>query len=372
MEALKTRFTFTDAGSDKEYVLSLEAKGDGWMVNCHYGRRGGTLALAQKTKEPVAYDVALKAYEKEYAARLKKGYTPDGAAAPTIVTGADGQPAFAGLVPQLLNEMDGTKLDEIITSDAWVLQEKQDGHRRGFAFNGNEVVSANRGGFSVSYPQVVADDMAALSPYFPLTVDGELMGDTYAIFDVRMMEGVSVENRDAAYRLHLMDTLRVALLSSGVSRVFVVGTARTSDEKRALFDRMKAEGREGVVAKRLDSLYVPGKPASGGSQLKFKFLKETTCIVTANHATKRSISIGLLDASGVVVGVGNCTVPANKSVPAVGALVDIKYLYAFPGGSLFQPRLLCERDDIRREECHLGRLHYKAGEVEEGEVADAA
>lgn len=372
MEALRTRFTFTDAGSDKEYIIALEPKGDGWMVNCHYGRRGGTLALAQKTKEPVAYAVARDAYDKEYKARLKKGYTPDGAEAPTIVTGADVQPVFANLVPQLLNVMDETKLAEVIASDAWGLQEKQDGHRRSFAVEDDKIISANRGGFSVPYPQETADGLAALSAYFPLTVDGELMGSAYAIFDVRVMEGENVENRDVAYRLHLMETLRVALQAAGVANVFVVKTARTTEEKQALFDRMKGEGREGVVAKRLDSLYVAGKPASGGSQLKYKFLHDATCIVLSQHATKRSIGIGLLDEQGAVVPVGNCTIPANKAVPAVGALVDIQYLYAFLGGSLFQPVYLGERDDIRREECHLGRLHYKAGETEDGEAAEAA
>ncbi|WP_167365759.1 hypothetical protein [Pseudomonas saponiphila] len=45
----------------------------------------------------------------------------------------------------------------------------------------------------------------------------------------------------------------------------------------------------------------------------------------------------MLDELGNLVSVGNCTVPANKSTPAIGSLVEIRYLYAHKGGSLFQP-----------------------------------
>lgn len=359
MKAMKTRFTFTDATSDKEYIVVLEGAGDSWMVNCHYGRRGGTLAVARKTPVPVAYEVARAAYDKEYKARLKKGYTPDGEPQ-TIVTNGDGQTVMVEMLPQLLNEVDDAKLEKLFVDDLWVMQEKQDGHRRSFMLDADQTISANRKGFSVPYPQEVVFGLSTLAAFFPLMVDGELMGDTYAIFDVRTFEGVNIEMRPLEARLAIMDTLAQALDDAGVCNVFVVKTAHATEEKRKLFSQIQEGGFEGVVFKQKNTPYVSGRPASGGGQLKFKFVQDATCIVTSHHATKRSVGIGLLDENGVLVDVGNCTIPPNKTVPDIEALIDVRYLYAFKGGSLFQPRFLVVRDDIVRQDCTTMRLKYKA------------
>ena len=43
--------------------------------------------------------------------------------------------------------------------------------------------------------------------------------------------------------------------------------------------------------------------------------------------------------------VGNCTIPTNHPFPETGAFVEIRYLYAFRGGSLYQPVYKGERGD---------------------------
>jgi bifunctional non-homologous end joining protein LigD len=71
--------------------------------------------------------------------------------------------------------------------------------------------------------------------------------------------------------------------------------------------------------------------------------------------------LSLFDASvGDWVDVGNVTIPPNKEVPAVGALVKVRYLYAFKGGSLYQPVYIGERDDIAKSACTLSQLKFKA------------
>jgi bifunctional non-homologous end joining protein LigD len=37
------------------------------------------------------------------------------------------------------------------------------------------------------------------------------------------------------------------------------------------------------------------------------------------------------------VEIGNVTIPANVRIPAAGSLVEVRYLYAYPGGSQYQP-----------------------------------
>jgi bifunctional non-homologous end joining protein LigD len=63
--------------------------------------------------------------------------------------------------------------------------------------------------------------------------------------------------------------------------------------------------------------------------------------------------------------VGNVTIPANHSIPAKGAIVEVRYLYAYPGGSLFQPVYLGKRDDVDMRACTVSQLKFKAGEPEE-------
>ena len=40
----------------------------------------------------------------------------------------------------------------------------------------------------------------------------------------------------------------------------------------------------------------------------------------------------------------------------------MRYLYAHPGGSLYQPVYLGPRDDVDREDCRLSQLKYKSAD----------
>jgi bifunctional non-homologous end joining protein LigD len=358
-EELKCHLVCTEGGSDKEYIIHLLPEGDGFVFHTFHGARGKSLKLTVKTKEPVSYDVAKKAYDKTYKEKTGKGYQVIDAAG-EMATPECPDKTPTGLLPQLLNPIEESEISQYILDPNWVMQEKHDGHRRAFALSDGSAVSANRKGFAVAYPKEVTDGIAkACSAFFPLTVDGELMGSDYVIFDLRVFKGESIEHLPVSARLELMEQLSNVLAIAGVTNVRVVKTARTSEEKRELFWRTKKLGREGIVGKRLDAPYVPGKPNSGGPHFKLKFVKDATVMVISRHATKSSIGMGMLDAAGKVVPVGNCTIPANATPPEVGSLVDVQYLYAYQGGSLYQPVYIGSRDDVSCDECTLSRLHFK-------------
>ena len=59
------------------------------------------------------------------------------------------------------------------------------------------------------------------------------------------------------------------------------------------------------------------------------------------------------------VEVGNVTVYPNQVMPSVGDIVEVKYLYYYPGGSLYQPVLLGVRDDVEPRECIIEQLKTK-------------
>lgn len=134
-------------------------------------------------------------------------------------------------------------------------------------------------------------------------------------------------------------------------------SASTPAQKRTLFERIKAANREGVVFKRSDAQYSPGRPCFDGPQLKYKFCETASFIVGGINA-KRSVSLMLLD-GGIGVPIGNVTIPPNHGIPPIGAIAECRYLYAHRGGCVIHPLYLGLRDDIRAEECTTAQLKYK-------------
>ncbi len=67
--------------------------------------------------------------------------------------------------------------------------------------------------------------------------------------------------------------------------------------------------------------------------------------------------------------VGKVTIPPNHAVPRRGEVVEVRYLYAYPGGSLYQPVYLGRRDDVTPVDCLLAQLKFKAPDDEQDEAA---
>jgi bifunctional non-homologous end joining protein LigD len=162
------------------------------------------------------------------------------------------------------------------------------------------------------------------------------MGDVYWAFDILRYDGQDTTNMSVESRWSILEGLLGTTSSPALG---FLTTAYTPETKRALFDKIKAERGEGVVFKKLGSKYVPGRPNSGGNQLKFKFKGSATVQVIQPNGNKRSVEVGVAstDNSSWIVSVGNVTIPANYEIPNTGDFVEVEYLYAFPGGCLFQP-----------------------------------
>ena len=144
----------------------------------------------------------------------------------------------------------------------------------------------------------------------------------------------------------------------GSGPVRAVHTAILPDEKRRAFDELRAGGAEGVVFKDANSHYTAGRPASGGSQVKFKFVTTASFIVAAVNK-RRSVALVLLDGDQRVAA-GNVTIPPDHEVPAPGEIVEVRYLYAFEqSGRIYQPVFLGNRDDLDSSDCSVRQLKYK-------------
>ena len=355
MQAEAISLYYKDAGSDKEYHAQLEQKDSGWVVLMQYGRAGGTLTSGAKTKAPVAYAAAKAAYDKVVKEKVGKGYSPGQAGSAFVNTSLEER--FTGIVPQLLNGIDDSQAQALLENGAWVAQPKHDGHRRLVQASDSGLTGINRKGLATGLPAAVAAELACLAGHAPYVLDGELIGEAYVVFDLLEWEGEDLRSAECSHRLGMLQAVAELLGAACATHVTLTESAYAT--KRALYEHVKAQGGEGLVFKRLSAPYVPGRPNSGGSQLKLKFTHRATVVVSAQHATKRSVAMVLRDAAGGQVAVGNVTVPTNYPLPPPGALVEVEYLYAFPGGSLFQPQFLGERTDVSVDECTVSQLHLK-------------
>ena len=176
--------------SDKVYHAHLEAKGDGWIVNFAFGRRGSTLQTGTKTSEPVAYDKAKTIYDKIVAEKMGKGYTP--AAGGTPYAGTENAGKVSGLLPQLLNMIDDAELELLLNDLIHCGQEKFDG-RHTMVRKNDAVVGANKKGLLMALPLPIQKALEDFIGTF--VVDGEAIGDRLYVFDLLEIDGKNLRSK---------------------------------------------------------------------------------------------------------------------------------------------------------------------------------
>jgi len=345
---------YCEGGSDKTYQAAIEPKGSGFVVNFAFGRRGSTLQTGTKTAQPVDYAAARKIYDKLIAEKTAKGYTPGESGTPYQQT--DLQARATGVLPQLLNPIDEAEIDKLIADDAWWAQEKLDGKRVLIRKSGQEIFGINRKSLVIALPEPVVAQARNLGSQQWL-IDGEALGDMLVAFD--LLEEASADLRREPYSRRLA-VLYDMLAPNGQGALRSLGTAIGTKHKKNLLKSLQERHAEGIVFKRHDALYTSGRPASGGAALKHKFYATASCIVARTNAGRRSVAIELCN-NDQRVAVGNVTIPAGRPMPKAGEVIEVRYLYAYPGGSLFQPVFLNRWDDLAAAECKLTQLKLRAG-----------
>jgi len=331
--------------SDKVYKAALEEKDGLFVVNFAYGRRGSTLKTGTKTQSPVDYEKAKNIYDKLVHSKAAKGYVPDEDSSDYVY---ETDQIKTGIHCQLLNPIEEASLQEMMDNDEWWAQEKKDG-RRMLIQKAEELTAINRKGFSIGAPQTIMDSASKSEHQF--IIDGEAIGDELYVFDLLSLDGIDLKEKAYQERYEQLCQLNL----NGALKV--IPTAKSKSEKEALLARLKKIGSEGIVFKKHDAHYHPGRPNSGGNQLKFKFYETASVLVSKNN-DKRSVGMSLFD-KGEEVFVGNVTISVNKEIPKEGEIIEVRYLYAYKGGSLYQPTFLQVRTDIEKNECLLGQLKFK-------------
>jgi bifunctional non-homologous end joining protein LigD len=381
---------YRDERSDKVYTIALlkSETGDAFSVRALFGRRGGTL---QQQEWPAADELAAR---KLYLTKLKektgKGYVlqpPPPAKPETVRVLGEIKPPKTVETPatvetsalprhQLCNPVDDYAAGKMAAS-GWYMQPKFDGVRAFLRKTGNTVEAVSRTHLPVTISDAVRE--AALAIGGDWTIDGEMCGDVFFAFDLLYYDlspgnrqaiasfsfseplGGPVEVHTFPYhdRLTLLETLipvptdaapipgcRVAMPEKDERAIQVTQTWVTPEVKAKALELYRQLGGEGVVFKDPRQRYQAGRPNSGGCCLKLKFVSTATVQVIAKPKEdgKRSVQMAVSD-GGKLRDVGTVTIPPNKEIPAIGELIEVRYLYAFRGGSLIQAVYLAPRED---------------------------
>jgi bifunctional non-homologous end joining protein LigD len=325
-----------EGGSDKQYTAWLEAQGSGWTVQFQYGPRGGWVKGDTKTKKPVPFDEAKEIYEKLLKEKRAKGYR-EGEDAPAFSQTPDA--VDGGVRPMLLTPDDEANLDKYVRDPAWGAQPKLNGKRIIARIRAGKVDGINRRGLLCPIPKALETALSALKNDH--TLDGELVGDIYHVFDV--IESTSLkdpmnipcETRHAGMQFVLSDVKS--------PYVQIVPFAVGERAKREMVGKLREGRKEGVVFKRIgdNSPYLPGKVENLKKSIavKIKFYTEGSFYVVDWKSGVSSVQVAALDGKKLVP-VGNVTVAAKYADQVkAGRVIRIRYLYATPADQLYQPCL---------------------------------
>jgi bifunctional non-homologous end joining protein LigD len=130
------------------------------------------------------------------------------------------------------------------------------------------------------------------------------------------LESACVNLRCEPYRKRLK-LLTEIVGSTGGGTVRLIETATVRKAKSAMYRRLKDQKREGIVFKHHNAPYTPGRPNSGGCQLKL--CATASAIVAGNNGSKRSVALELFD--------GDREAPSREQLAAV-FVVSIPYYNA--------------------------------------------
>lgn len=356
---------FKSGSADKVYFCEVIKQGAGFVVNFAFGRRGTTMQTGTKTNSPITYEKASDIFNKLIKSKKAKGYTEGVDNAPYVGTMYGKR--VTNIHCQLLNPITEDRVEELIYDNNYGAQEKFDGKRMIIQKVGDKVIAINRKGLECGFPEEFKTDALTIlwenNIQGDFIIDGEAVGDKFYAFDLLSCDGVEKQKRTYNERYFMLSEI---LTGTKLKNFVLAPLVKTEKDKIKLIKILKKSGKEGIVFKRLDAPYVAGRPASGGSQLKFKFVTTASCIVAEHNSTKRSVALELIDENNKRIFVGNCAITPNKEMPKVDAVVEIRYLYVTAkDGALYQPVYLGERTDIDKTECVISQLKYKKIDIED-------
>jgi bifunctional non-homologous end joining protein LigD len=370
---------FQEGSSDKVYNATLLDEGEGkYSVEVEWGRRGSKLSTGRKANK-VSLAAAEKAYDKLVREKTSKGYEqltevvqpqavapPEGEGSGSRATGVREK---IGQAAQLLNPIEPEQVPKLLADDRLIAQQKLDGNRV-LVHVGETLRATNRSG---QLTTIHASIFAALE-WLPhgTVIDGELVpgdeGPVYWLFDVLQVAGEDLRELGYLERWQRLD----AEIEPAVDHpIRILDYAHGHAAKQDLYERLLAANAEGIVFKHKDAPYQPGRPSSGGKQLKHKFVKSADVVILENAGNAYLMGVydkdELREVGKVFAGTTNESRAELDERLAAGErpIAEVRYLYATDDEQLYQPVFIRLRDDKPAIECLRSQLEKTRRDVHE-------
>ena len=373
---------FQEGSSDKVYNATLIDEGDGkYSVEVEWGRRGAKLSRGRKANK-VALAAAEKAYAKLVREKTSKGYEElTEAVQPQEVAPPEGQGSGSratgvrekiGQAAQLLNPIEHDELDAWLTDERVIAQQKLDGNRV-LVHITEEIRASNRAGQLTTIHTSIVEALGSVPS--GTVIDGEVVptseGPVYWLFDVLQIAGEDLRSLGYVERWQRLD----AEIEPAIDHpIRILDYAQGHAAKRALYERLRAAQAEGIVFKRHDAPYEPGRPSSGGAQVKHKFVKTADVVILENAGNAYRMGVydkkkKLRDIGKVFSGTTNETRAELDERLAAGErpVAEVRYLYATEDEQLYQPVFVRLRDDKDAKACSIAQLEKTRRDVHEVE-----
>lgn len=244
--------------------------------------------------------------------------------------------------------------EELLGDDGWAFDVKADGDRCAIVVDDGTVTTFGRNAQRLTrpLPAAVRRQLQATLKNDRYILDGEVVGHILYLFDLVSVGDLLGPWHPWEVRRATLDTLLAAWPSDGCIRG--VPCAVGADAKLALVERVVAGRGEGLVAKRVDSIYREG--ARSRDWVKIKRRHEIDCVVTWWGTAKANMGVGVYHGDRLVeiAEVGRLT--GDGALCNVGSVVTVRCLYASDGDRLVQPTLPRLRADKAPVECTLDQL----------------
>ena len=341
----------TKDGADKEYHATIKQKDDGYIVETRFGKRGNAKIPKQ---EPIVMTLeeAVNLFDSIVKEKTnpKKGYTQE--LSGNAYTDSANAGKMSGNLPHLLTSISFERLIELANDDRYGFEIKVDGERQMVDKREGNLVPSNKLGVINS---LSANITSSISSFDDILLDGESCQHKFYVFDILRLNGVCLKHFSADQRCQLYQSISFGPDIATVN--LVTGTTNKLAMILASKDANGVALVEGIVAKLLSAPYKPGRAAATiATQFKYKFVEDSSCLVSSVHPQKRSVTIALLDTNGNHREVGSVGIPANAQMPNIGDVIDVQYRHLYFGGDLCEPVYLKHRTDVRPSECVLSQV----------------
>ena len=366
---------FQEQPSDKVYNAEIVEDGGQYTVKVEWGRRGAKLSTGTKAVK-VTLAAAEKAFDKVVKQKTKKGYeVVTNEHQPAEVAPAAGEGSASkvagemrerfGSKAQLLNAVDDDRLEKLLSDEAFIAQQKLDGMRVLAHIQDDAIIATNRNSEISTFLDSATTISKALAKAPAGTIfDGELVhgkSPVYWIFDLLANGDTDLTTLSYSERYEQLtsDSFTATFKSKSVR---LVPTATTEADKRKLLATLKKKSAEGIVLKESMAKYTSGRPASGGTALKYKFIKTADVVITENAGNAYRMAAHDGESLRLVGKVFAGTTNESRAEldrllgDGVSPIAEVKYLYATDDLILFQPVFVRLRDDKDASECQINQL----------------